>query len=465
MPQLSTVLNLPPDVQDQIQSIAQQVGVDYLVALCLAQVVSGGQMLPPDAEGHQGIMWVTPQQGSEFGFDITTADGNIRTGLTYFRSLYKTFLDYPLSLAAYLTSAATVFQFNTIPPFGNVNSYVYNIAALAQRAGCYVLSTKNVINQTKPDASEGSTKTSALTQPQGDVIQPANLQAYNDPNLQVNDGQNLNAQPWFDTSLGLFTGNPQIRQQVQPVSFVIYLSQQTGQLLTNPDTGKPIELQLNCSMTQFELQMKHIFNRQPSRTGQHVTFWGQQPDLISGQCSTGVRMNAFGLTDYFSVSGAPDSLVAQVVRSFTGPTSDRFSIDNLANLSTTAFRVAAEDAFVEFLKMFQMNGNVWYHTPDYESYKVGQQQSQPSGWSPDTGISTMQKNARNNDVRSRGWVAMKFKNNVYLGYFKSLGWTQDAEKPFQWTFNFTFQVERTYSALYFPTSFSQFSDGQTVDRV
>jgi len=51
---------------------------------------------------------------------------------------------------------------------------------------------------------------------------------------------------------------------------------------------------------------------------------------------------------------------------------------------------------------------------------------------------------------TRGFVAMKYRNNVYLGYFKTLSWTQDAENPFQWHFNFTFQVEKTYTALNFP---------------
>jgi hypothetical protein len=43
---------------------------------------------------------------------------------------------------------------------------------------------------------------------------------------------------------------------------------------------------------------------------------------------------------------------------------------------------------------------------------------------------------------------------VYLGYFKSLTWAMDAATPFAWAFNFVFQVEKTYSALYFPTNFN-----------
>ena len=48
------------------------------------------------------------------------------------------------------------------------------------------------------------------------------------------------------------------------------------------------------------------------------------------------------------------------------------------------------------------------------------------------------------------YVAMKIRNNVYLGYFKSLSWTQDASKPFHWNFEFTFQVEKTVVSMYYP---------------
>ena len=311
----------------------------------------------------------------------------------------------------------------------------------------------------------------------GDNVSPDQVAAFRQSlytKLQVNNGMNLGAVPWFDDP-NLLTGNRHIRQTVQPVSFTVFLSQVTGEMLINPNTLKPIELQLNCSLTQFELQSKHVYNHTPSRTGQHLTFWGMQPDLISGSGSTGVFMNQFGITDFFSVAQPNDDIAQLIQQGFAhlfvlnnsaGPQASTGTVvtDNVANQnawtaitganSQTAFRVAAQDAFVEFMKLFQMNGNVWLHNPNNAGYNTGQEQSSPSGWSPQTGLHTLQHNARNNDVLSRGYIAMKHKNNVYLGYFKSLSWAMDAEKPFAWTFNFTFQVEKTYSALYFPTSFS-----------
>jgi hypothetical protein len=107
------------------------------------------------------------------------------------------------------------------------------------------------------------------------------------------------------------------------------------------------------------------------------------------------------------------------------------------------------------LKLFQMNGNIWYSTQSYANGKNAGTMSQTeqmsaNAWSSKTGSSSFQQHSRNNDVMSRGYVSMRYRNNVYLGYFKSLSWTQDAESPFQWKFNFTFQVEKTYTAIYNP---------------
>ena len=141
--------------------------------------------------------------------------------------------------------------------------------------------------------------------------------------------------------------------------------------------------------------------------------------------------------------------------------SDDPTVMNTVAQNSEAYRVAAQDAFVEFLKLFQMNGLVWYNTPAdaQASFLNGQTQSTPAAWSPQSGATQFQQNARNNDVRSKGYVVMKYRNNQYLGYFKSLSWTMDAEKPFQWTFDYQpFQVERTLTALYYPVRACSDSD-------
>ncbi len=265
-------------------------------------------------------------------------------------------------------------------------------------------------------------------------------------NLQVSPDPSMSMTPWFsDTKL--LTGNPRIRKSVQPVSFQVYLSQSTGEMLTD-NTGQPVTLELNASMGQFSVLSKHIFTRTPSRTGMHITFWGMAADTISGQATSGVFMNATGITDYFSTAKITDDIATQIGAAF----SNNPDAEQAIAANPEAFRVAAQDAFVEFLKLFQMNGLVWYNTPSDQNqlYLNGQSQSAPAAWSPQTGATNFQQNARNNDVRSKGYVIMSYRNNKYLGYFKTLSWQMDAEKPFQWTFNFTFQVERTLTAYYYP---------------
>ena len=299
-----------------------------------------------------------------------------------------------------------------------------------------------------------------------------------DPQLQVPD-DTLSATPWYEDTAGLVTGNPNIRRSVQPVKFTVYLDRHDpSKFLHNPADNSPIEIQLNTSLQTFELTSRHIYNRTPSRTGMHITLWGMQPDLITGSGTTGVFMNQFGLTDFFSVADINEDIVqlltSGITQSFrptavqspqtstgtvflnsaSGDTTLASSIYKqqvgLAGNTSEAFRVAAQDCFVELLKLFQMNGSVWYRTPNYQGSLTEQEQVSPSAWSSKTGASTFQQHSRNNDVMTRGYVSMRYRNNVYLGYFKSLSWTQDAASPFQWKFNFVFQVEKTYTALYNP---------------
>ena len=114
------------------------------------------------------------------------------------------------------------------------------------------------------------------------------------------------------------------------------------------------------------------------------------------------------------------------------------------------FRVAAKDAFQEFLALFKNNGVVWYRSRSYTGYTTSLEQLGPNAWSPHTGSSTFQNSARRNDVMTRGQVAMYYRDSVYYGYFNSLTWTMEAKNPFRWDFNFTFKVESTVQNLLVP---------------
>jgi hypothetical protein len=280
----------------------------------------------------------------------------------------------------------------------------------------------------------------------------------------------LDETPWYDDP-GLLIGNQPIRDAVQPVVFQVFLKNKNGFYLSD-SSQVPIDIQLNASMKGYSIASKHAFHEQRTRTAFHITMWGMNADLIEGSCTTGVFMNQFGLTDFFSVADVNEDLKRLVtsgtifkdVPTASVPNGDVVILPSqelsefdaiIARTATknpqAAFRVAAQDAFVEFLSLFKMNGTVWFRNNDYrEGGLAGKDQQAPGAWSSQLGASSNQANARNNDVMTRGYVIMKFRSNTYQGYFKSLSWTMDAKNPFQWNFNFTFQVERTLNMMYFP---------------
>jgi hypothetical protein len=365
--------------------------------------------------------------------------------------------------------------------FSDVVNGTVSTNAVSPPGGGYASSSGGPVTTPVSTAGGGNytiPPTSPYVPPTGASYDAATIAAANVIPLQVNDGSLANV-PWYKDN-NLITGNPRIRQSVQPVSFVVYLSRSTGEMLTMSGRpgGTPIQLQLNTSMKTFEIMSKHVYNKTPSRTGFHITFWGMQPDLINGTGSTGVFMNQFGITDFFSVANVTSDVTQLVTQGFkrmfnpSGSGGAQTSTGAVAvtapNLSSSvgnvtggsaneAFRVAAQDAFVELLKLFQMNGNVWYQTKGYTGNFSNTEQTSPNGWTSKSGssLSVTQQHGRNNDVMTRGYVAMKHRNNVYLGYFKSLNWSLDAENPFQWKFNFVFQVEQTYAAMYVPTGSNQ----------
>ena len=304
-----------------------------------------------------------------------------------------------------------------------------------------------------PDRNASAVTYSPLDNPfeQGQIIQQL------DTDLVIN--KNLDETPWYKDG-GMVTGNPRIRGFVAPISFRMLINGNPLNTKGLDPTGKPIEVQLNASVKSYSKTMRHVYTKNPTRTGIHITFWGQQADLIEAQCTTGVFMNQMGLTDFMSTAKFSTDLInllnqgfAHTINNSTGNVDTALKITqqrttNPSGLS--AFRVAAQDAFVELLSLFKSNGNVWFRKDNYTGAFSQSDQAGIATWSPTAGTSTQQGNARNNDVMTRGSIAMQLKNSTYLGFFKSLSWTQDASNPFQWNFNFVFQVERTIELLEYP---------------
>ncbi len=472
---------------------AQDPQVNPQVAFALA-VEEGGinpdNSLNTSPAGAIGIMQLEPSTAAGLNVDPYNNSQNIDGGMRYLSQQLRTNGgNYALALAAYNAGPGAVKKYGGVPPFDETQKYVSTILANAGIAS----------NASDSPTSSDRTAVAYKALTNNDISQ-AEYNALT-PEIVITDGLS-GITPWYKDP-GLITGNPRLRQQVEPVTFKIYLEDFT--LSSKGRTGQPIVLQLNASMKSYSLAMKHLFTQQKTRTAFHITMWGMQADMLEGQCTTGVFMNQFGLTDYFSTF-RPGTELQQLLSSGVGLQSFATTVspdqknsvlsgnfganeggvvsetqtagsqsqynETLKNMNSnnsnitdsTAFRVAAQDAFQELLSLFKMNGSVWLwnktYSPQIASNGTVVVKGNPSeardwtgidAWSPAVGMSASQINSRNNDALTRGAVVMEFRNFVYEGYFKSLQWTMDASNPFRWDFSFNFQIERTVGREYVPS--------------
>jgi hypothetical protein len=259
---------------------------------------------------------------------------------------------------------------------------------------------------------------------------------------------------WFNDP-DIFKGNAGLRNKTVPVTFAIQLPNSSA--LTDT-IGTPLFVKLYSSLKNWEIHMAHQSNKTQTRTGLMVTLWGQQADQIVGSGTTGMFMNQAGITQFLSMVGPLDPAVVTLLNRSLGNEEDSVTGQSKAAeliANQKSLRVAAEDCFMEMLSVFKNNGNIYFRNQNYTKSKntgavTNLEQVGVSAWAPSAGVSTNQMNSRNNDVMSRGAVIMQFKNSSYTGYFKSLAWSVDAEKPFQWSFNFVFQVQSTVTRTFSP---------------
>ena len=292
--------------------------------------------------------------------------------------------------------------------------------------------------------------------------QAVNQKTYEDTNIRtLEDPSNLDNQAWFDNQ-ALVTGNPHLREIATPITFTLNLTEFDSSTALKSN-GKPLELQLNCSLSRFSINMKHIINKSNTRTGFHLTFWGMEPDTITGSGSTGVFMNQWGVTSLMSLDGSPDSyglsdMITDSLQSRSGgalASRNATSQTQVMLHNSESLRIAAQDAFIELLSLFRNNGLVHYDNPTLiseNSMDLQREQMSQNVYSEKFGDSTYTRNARQNDVMVKGNIDFHYKSNLYQGYFKSLAWILDSEHPFHWQFDFVFQVQKTFSQLYYPRS-------------
>lgn len=519
----------PVTVATAINSASSSTGVSPQLLTAVAQQESTyGQnpsSLVPNSANAVGVMQLTPialKQLSQSGYDVNPYDVNSSTAgaaILFNQNLQRFNGDQNAAIAAYFEGptavASLMAQYGAdweahLPPAGAMY-----LASVNQKLGNGDISANN---PTVPLNGPRINTTPAPNDPTPDPItaMPLPYQTVTDSQLQaitplsIVDVPGLNNQPWY-TDPNMVTGNPRLQKmgfpQGFPIVFEVYMDQtNSNSLLSTSPVGNTsligslvnpaVMIPLNCSLTTFKVASKHIVNKEPTRTGFHLTMWGMAADVIEGSGSTGVFMNQYGLTDFLSLKDINSDAVQAVLGAYShsptgvnvtevglptgNPVQPATTLNtqvakyNAAQIASNGgvsggsqqnyvepFRIAAEDAFQEFLALFKMNGTTWLHPSGYsfdsdnnnapDIANNANNTNALSVFSTGVGASDVEIKARNNDVYKRGFVVMKFRNSQYLGFFKSLNWVMDAEKPYQWKFNFVFQVERTLSLVYYPT--------------
>ena len=254
----------------------------------------------------------------------------------------------------------------------------------------------------------------------------------------------LDVQAWFDANWANYggvapTGNPDMRSSLEfPALFSLSLDQGMKASL-NDSQGRIILIPLNVSINSFNLRNQHLVHRTPTATGLLLTFWGSQPGTITARGSTGLMRNGFGITALGSNRLAPsssefyDALLDAYPNAGSDGIAEPWSTPNV-------LRVAAQDAFAELLLLFKNNGVLRFLPPSRVPEQTGTA-GQPL-WSPSEGATGYQMASRTGDIRRRGYVVFSYRQATYMGYFKSMNLTADANIPFQWNFDFTFRVEK-----------------------
>jgi hypothetical protein len=320
-----------------------------------------------------------------------------------------------------------------------------------------------------------------------------------EPSMYISE--DLFVEPWFDDE-DLNVANPMLKSY-KPITFKVQTREfgESNFLPADADGEEPAVIALNCSLAEMNVSSKQIYQRTATRTGMHITLWGAEPDTISGSGVTGAWMNYFGLTSFMSTkrSSMPQELIDYLMFRFDGdnsciglsansakgarfpeqqhsnllsgwfddPTADPllpkgwdkgdsgYTDTQFLNGSEELLRVAAQDAFAEIIALFKYNAITRFKADNYDGYFSDRDQGGANVWSEKYGDSKYRMAVRNNDVMYRGFVVLNTPDGVYQGFFKSLTFSEDANRPYLWNFDFVFQVQRTIKVVRLPDPTSQ----------
>lgn len=121
----STTLPSRQEIEDEIESVSLELGVDPTIMKGLAQQESNFNSEAVSSAGAQGVMQLMPATAKELGVtDSFDFKQNIHGGVKFFKQQLDTFNDVELALAAYNAGPGNVQKHGGIPPFKETQDYV-----------------------------------------------------------------------------------------------------------------------------------------------------------------------------------------------------------------------------------------------------------------------------------------------------------------------------------------------------
>jgi len=117
------------DINEVIERVAREEGIDPLILECIITQESGFNIRAESSVGAMGLMQLMPETAADLGCrDAWDPVENVKAGARYFADQYRYYGDLQRALAAYNAGPGNVDTYGGVPPFDETINYVANIA-------------------------------------------------------------------------------------------------------------------------------------------------------------------------------------------------------------------------------------------------------------------------------------------------------------------------------------------------
>ena len=115
------------EVKEDIVKHSIAMDVDPAMALAIAKIESNFDHNKRSVNGAVGVFQILPSTARSMGYNAYSTNDNIKSGISYYKKMYKKFGDVDLALAAYNAGPGNVSRHNGIPPFAETKRFINKI--------------------------------------------------------------------------------------------------------------------------------------------------------------------------------------------------------------------------------------------------------------------------------------------------------------------------------------------------